>query len=91
MRAPKMAMAAAVLGLGAALGPPDVVTPELFGQGQVELPVRPVPMGDYEVVPNWPRPLPDRDLSHDGWTWGSGAGVLVENPNKVWVAQRSEI
>ncbi len=30
-------------------------------------------MGDYEVVPDWPKPLPDTDLSHDGWTWGSGA------------------
>ena len=26
-----------------------------------------------------------------GWTWGSGAGVLAESPDKVWVAQRSEI
>ena len=50
-----------------------------------------VDMGDYEVVLDWPRPLPDDDLSHDGWTWGSGAGVLVESPDKVWVAQRGEI
>ena len=48
-------------------------------------------MGDYEVVLNWPRPLPDRDLPHAGWTWGSGAGVFAESPDKVWVAQRSEI
>lgn len=50
-----------------------------------------VDMGDYEVVLDWPKPLPDDDLSHDGWTWGSGAGVLVESPDKVWVAQRGEI
>ena len=48
-------------------------------------------MGDYEVVLNWPKPLPDDDLSHDGWTWGSGAGVFAESPDKVWVAQRGEI
>ncbi|HEY5623771.1 MAG TPA: hypothetical protein VIV14_08410 [Gammaproteobacteria bacterium] len=48
-------------------------------------------MGDYEVVLNWPKPLPDDDLSHDGWTWGSGSGVWAESPDKVWVAQRGEI
>ena len=37
--------------------------------------IEPVAMGDYEVVLDWPKPLPDTDLSHDGWTWGSGAGV----------------
>ena len=50
-----------------------------------------VDLGDYEVVENWPKPLPDDDLSHDGWTWGSGSGVWVETPDKVWVSQRSEI
>jgi hypothetical protein len=91
MHAPKTAMVAALLGIGAAVALESLVPRAISGQSQVELPVRPVAMGDYEVVPNWPRPLPDRDLSHAGWTWGSGAGVLVENPNKVWVAQRSEI
>ena len=52
--------------------------------------VQSVDMGDYEVVLDWPKPLPDDDLSHDGWTWGSGAGVLVESTDKVWVAQRGE-
>ena len=50
-----------------------------------------VDMGDYAPVVPWPKPLPDTDLSHDGWTWGSGAGVFAESPDKVWVAQRSEI
>lgn len=50
-----------------------------------------VDMGDYEVVENWPKPLPDDDLSHDGWTWGSGSGVWAESPDKVWVGQRGEI
>ena len=50
-----------------------------------------VNIGEYEVVLDWPKPLPDDDLSHDGWTWGSGAGVHVETPDKVWVSQRGEI
>lgn len=49
-----------------------------------------VDIGEYEVVPDWPKPLPDDDLSHDGWTWGSGSGVHVETPDKVWVSQRAE-
>src|SRR6187401_3529193 len=52
---------------------------------------RKVDMGDYEPVVPWPKPLPDTDLSHDGWTWGSGAGVWAESPDKVWVMQRGEI
>ena len=31
--------------------------------------VRTVDLGDYEPVVPWPQPLPDTDLSHDGWTW----------------------
>ena len=48
-------------------------------------------MGGYEVVENWPKPLPDKDLSHAGWTWGSGCGVWAESPDKVWICQRGEI
>jgi hypothetical protein len=48
-------------------------------------------MGGYEVVRDWPKPLPDTDLSHDGWTWGSGCGVWAESPDKVWICQRGEI
>ena len=58
---------------------------------KVELPVQPVPLGDYEPVVPWPKPLPDTDLQHAGWTWGSGSGVWAENPDKVWVSQRAEI
>jgi hypothetical protein len=54
-------------------------------------PVQKVDMGDYEPVVPWPKPLPDTDLSHDGWTWGSGAGVWAESPDKGWVMQRGEI
>ena len=62
------------------------------GSGSAPPPtVRAVEMGDYEVVLDWPKPLPDDDLSHDGWTWGSGAGAFPESPDKVWIAQRGEI
>ncbi len=57
----------------------------------VAQPAEGVSMGGYEVVVPWPRPLPDTDLSHDGWTWGSGSGVRAETPDKVWVSQRGEI
>ena len=43
-------------------------------------------MGGYEVVQNWPQPLPDTDASHNGWTWGSGCGAWAETPDKVWPA-----
>ena len=62
-------------------------TPEAAALQDVE----PVDLGDYEVVENWPRPLPDDDLSHEGWTWGSASGVWAETPDKVWVGQRAEI
>ncbi len=49
-------------------------------------------MGNYEVVLNWPRGLPDSyPGEHDGWTWGSASGVWAESPDKVWVGQRGEI
>jgi hypothetical protein len=53
--------------------------------------IQKVDLGDYEVVYPWPKPLPDDDLSHDGWTWGSGSGVWAESVDKVWVGQRGEI
>jgi len=48
--------------------------------------------GDYEVVENWPQPLPDGadGVKHDGFTWGSGGGVYAESANRVWIAQRGE-
>ena len=58
---------------------------------QAQNPIRKVDMGDYEVVENWPKPLPNNDLSHDGWTWGSGCGAWAERPDKVWICQRGEI
>jgi hypothetical protein len=79
------------LGFLAPAGRAGLADPPLQAQSSVESPVKSVAMGDYEVVENWPKPLPDTDLSHDGWTWGSGSGVWAESPDKVWVSQRGEI
>src|SRR6187431_1098902 len=49
--------------------------------------------GPYEVVENWPQPLPDRadGVKHDGWTWGSVGAVYAETPDRIWIAQRGEL
>ena len=49
--------------------------------------------GHYEVVPNWPQPLPDGPdgIKHDGWTWGSVGAVYAETPDRIWIAQRGEL
>lgn len=39
------------------------------------------PFGPYQVVANWPKPLPDKLHSHDGWTWGSMGSVYAETPD----------
>jgi DNA-binding beta-propeller fold protein YncE len=49
------------------------------------------PWGPYQVVDNWPKPLPDSRHSHDGWTWGSMGSVYAETPDRIWVAQRGEL
>ena len=49
------------------------------------------PTGPYQVVENWPKPLPDTRHSHDGWTWGSFGGVYAETPDRIWVAMRGEL
>jgi hypothetical protein len=79
------------LGLLAPMGRDGLSGALLRAQSSIQLPVQKVAMGDYEVVEHWPKPLPDTDLSHDGWTWGSGSGVWAESPDKVWVSQRGEI
>jgi len=49
--------------------------------------------GPYELVENWPQPLPDGSdgVKHDGWTWGSVGAVYAETPDRVWIAQRGEL
>jgi len=49
------------------------------------------PYGPYQIVENWPKPLPDTRHSHDGWTWGSMGSVFAETPDRIWVAQRGEL
>ncbi|MBM4183573.1 MAG: hypothetical protein FJ207_05025 [Gemmatimonadetes bacterium] len=49
------------------------------------------PTGPYQVVPDWPKPLPDTRHSHEGWTWGSFGGVYAETPDRVWIAMRGEL
>jgi len=80
----------AALGLLAA--PRAVITgANAFAQPPAREAAAPGRMGGYQVVENWPKPLPDTDLSHDGWTWGSGCGAWAERPDKVWICQRGEI
>ncbi len=40
--------------------------------------------GPYEVVANWPQPIPGTE----GYTWGSTGGVFAETPDRVWIVQR---
>ena len=49
--------------------------------------------GPYEVVANWPQPLPDGPdgVKHEGWTWGSTGAVWAETPDRIWIAQRGEL
>jgi hypothetical protein len=49
--------------------------------------------GPYELVENWPQPLPDGPdgIKHDGWTWGSVGAVYAETPDRIWIAQRGEL
>lgn len=43
--------------------------------------------GPYDVVPDWPKPLP----GHEGWTWGRTAGIWAESPDRVFVFQSGEL
>lgn len=49
--------------------------------------------GPYEIVDDWPKPLPDGPdgVTHAGWTWGSTGGIWAETPDRIWVAMRGEL
>ena len=49
--------------------------------------------GPYELVQDWPQPLPDGPdgVKHEGWTWGSVGAVYAETPDRIWIAQRGEL
>ena len=70
---------------GDAAAPAASAAPQAVG-GQDEF-------GPYEVVENWPQPLPDGPdgVTHDGWTWGSNGAIWAESPDRVWIAQRGEL
>ena len=50
-------------------------------------------LGPYELVADWPKPLPDGPdgVMHAGWTWGSAGAIWAETPNRIWVAMRGEL
>src|SRR6059036_3535287 len=64
--------------------PAAAVTQEKGGQEE---------FGPYELVENWPQPLPDEadGIKHGGWTWGSVGAVYAETPDRIWIAQRGEL
>ncbi len=45
--------------------------------------------GLYEVVPNWPQPLPGAE--NEAWTWGSTGGIYAETPDRIWIGQRGQL
>jgi hypothetical protein len=49
--------------------------------------------GPYELVQNWPKPLPDGPdgVTHAGWTWGSAGAIWAETPDRIWIAMRGEL
>ena len=49
--------------------------------------------GPYELVEDWPKPLPDGPdgVKHAGWTWGSMGSVWAETPDRIWLAMRGEL
>ncbi|MSO57188.1 MAG: hypothetical protein EXQ55_09770 [Acidobacteria bacterium] len=44
--------------------------------------------GPYDVVPNWPKPLPTHDAE---WGFGGVAGVFAETPDRVFVLTRGDM
>jgi hypothetical protein len=86
---------AALMGCGAPASSPETPAPATTTSsnapaadigGQEEF-------GPYDVVPNWPQPLPDGPdgVKHEGWTWGSTGAVYAESPDKIWIAMRGEL
>ena len=44
--------------------------------------------GPYEVVPNWPKPLPDHGTE---WTYGRTGAIWAESADRVYVVQTGDI
>ena len=84
--------AVVILGLGLAgcvsANRPETATAQssASGAGSARNSYQEWPTGPYQVVENWPKPLPDTRHSHAGWTWGSMGSVYAETPDRIWVA-----
>ena len=74
MRHSTLILAAAVLGGFSVIG----VAQEKGGGDET---------GAYEVVANWPKPLP----GHEGWVSGPITGIFAESPDRVFILQRGEL
>jgi DNA-binding beta-propeller fold protein YncE len=72
-------------------GGPESATAQSSSSGSSRNSYHEWPTGPYQVVENWPKPLPDTKHSHDGWTWGSFGSVYAETPNRIWIAMRGEL
>jgi hypothetical protein len=46
------------------------------------------PFGPYQIVANWPKPLPDTRHSHNGGPGVRWGAIYAETPDRIWVAQR---
>ena len=44
--------------------------------------------GSYEVVPNWPQPLPEHGKD---WTYGRTGAIWAESPDRVYVVQSGDL
>ena len=84
-----LASALMFLLIPAALGPATALQTPAAGTNRQS--AQDWPFGPYQVVENWPKPLPDTRHSHDGWTWGSMGSVFAETPDRIWIAQRGEL
>ena len=69
---------------GDTMGMPEPPPPPAAGIEYVDL-------GDYEVARNWPKPLPDDDLSHDGWTWARARASSPKAPIRLGRAARRDL
>ena len=83
--------ASLVLGVTSALNWLLEGTAELAAQSKTRQAHQDWPTGPYQVMANWPQPLPDTRHSHDGWTWGSFGGVYAETPDRIWIRDARRI
>src|SRR3989304_3957044 len=77
------------LGLSVLIALSLVSAPRLLGQGKGGGPEKGGgdETGAYEVVPGWPKPLPD----HEGWASAPVTATFAESPDRVFFIQRGEL